>query len=246
AVRQVQRGGFRHRGGRGRRLLRPLPGPGGRDARVHAHHRAVRGLAEGQPRPGHGRQLQGGASLPRGDEGRHGSADPPLQAVQRRLLRAGGRDLPGRRGAEGRIRLLPGVRWREQAVSRALACTGLRPTVVDERGGEGTHAVGRGGDDRYLRRRVRRDRQVRAMKATGNFEKARSVDPMVVLSDETRSTIDHWVGRFPADRKRSAVIQGLFAAQEQNGGWLSDEIIAAVAKYLELPPVWAYEVASFY
>ncbi|MGY0633167.1 NADH-quinone oxidoreductase subunit NuoE [Luteimonas sp. A478] len=84
------------------------------------------------------------------------------------------------------------------------------------------------------------------MKATGNFEKARNVDPMVALSDDTRATIDHWVGRFPADRKRSAVIQALFAAQEQNGGWLSDEIIAAVARYLDLPPVWAYEVASFY
>ena len=84
------------------------------------------------------------------------------------------------------------------------------------------------------------------MKATGNFENARNVDPMVVLSDETRSTIDHWVTKFPPDRKRSAVIQGLFAAQEQNGGWLHDEIIAAVAKYLDLPPVWAYEVASFY
>ena len=84
------------------------------------------------------------------------------------------------------------------------------------------------------------------MKATGNFENARNVDPMVVLSDDTRSHIDHWVGKFPADRKRSAVIQGLFAAQEQNGGWLSDEIIAAVARYLELPPVWAYEVATFY
>lgn len=84
------------------------------------------------------------------------------------------------------------------------------------------------------------------MKATGNFEKARNVDPLAVLSDETRATIDHWVGRFPADRKRSAVIQALFAAQEQNGGWLSDEIIAAVASYLDLPTVWAYEVASFY
>jgi len=38
----------------------------------------------------------------------------------------------------------------------------------------------------------------------------------------------------------------LAAAQEQNGGWLTDELIAAVAKYLDLPPVWAYEVASFY
>jgi len=42
------------------------------------------------------------------------------------------------------------------------------------------------------------------------------------------------------------VLQGLHAAQEQNQGWLTDELIAAVAKYLDLPPVWAYEVASFY
>ena len=84
------------------------------------------------------------------------------------------------------------------------------------------------------------------MKATGNFEACRNVDPMAVLSDATRAHIDHWLAKFPADRKRSAELQGLFAAQEQNGGWLSDEIIAAVAKYLDLPPVWAYEVATFY
>jgi NADH-quinone oxidoreductase subunit E len=28
--------------------------------------------------------------------------------------------------------------------------------------------------------------------------------------------------------------------------WLTDALIAAVAKYLDLPPVWAYEVATFY
>ena len=84
------------------------------------------------------------------------------------------------------------------------------------------------------------------MKATGNFENARNVDPMAVLSDGTRAHIDLWLAKFPADRKRSAVLQGLFAAQEQNGGWLGDELIAAVAKYLDLPPVWAYEVATFY
>ena len=69
------------------------------------------------------------------------------------------------------------------------------------------------------------------MKATGNFEKARNVDPMVALSPATREHIDHWVSKFPSDRKRSAVIQAL---------------MAAVAKYLDLPPVWAYEVATFY
>ena len=84
------------------------------------------------------------------------------------------------------------------------------------------------------------------MRVTGNFEAARHVDPLQALSDKTRAHIDHWLTKFPPDRKRSAVLQGLFAAQEQNGGWLSDELIAAVAKYLELPPVWAYEVATFY
>jgi len=84
------------------------------------------------------------------------------------------------------------------------------------------------------------------VRATGNFEAARDVDPLAALSDSTRARIDHWLSKFPVDRKRSAVLQGLHAAQEQNGGWLTDELIAAVAKYLGLPPVWAYEVASFY
>lgn len=84
------------------------------------------------------------------------------------------------------------------------------------------------------------------MRATGNFESARNVDPLVVLSDETRTRIDHWLTKFPPDRKRSAVLPGLHAAQEQNQGYLTDELIAGVAKYLDLPPVWAYEVATFY
>ncbi len=84
------------------------------------------------------------------------------------------------------------------------------------------------------------------MRATGNFDKVKDVDPMVALTDGTREHIDHWAAKFPSDRKRSAVIQALHAAQQQNGGYLTDELIAAVAKYLDLPPVWAYEVATFY
>ncbi len=84
------------------------------------------------------------------------------------------------------------------------------------------------------------------MKASGNFAAVKDVDPRVALNDHTRAHIDHWLSKFPADRKRSAVIQGLFVAQEQNGGSLTDELIAAVAKYLDIPPVWAYEVATFY
>ncbi|MGA9423047.1 MAG: NADH-quinone oxidoreductase subunit NuoE [Rhodanobacteraceae bacterium] len=84
------------------------------------------------------------------------------------------------------------------------------------------------------------------MKATGNYQQVRDVDPVSVLDDDTRARIDHWAAKFPPEHKRSALIQALFAAQQQNAGWLSDELIAAVAKYLDLPPVWAYEVASFY
>ena len=36
------------------------------------------------------------------------------------------------------------------------------------------------------------------------------------------------------------------AAQDQNGGWLSPDLINAVANYMDLPPVWANEVVSFY
>ncbi len=67
-----------------------------------------------------------------------------------------------------------------------------------------------------------------------------------LLNAETRAVIDGWVARFPEDRKRSAVIQSLMAAQDQNGGYLTRELIEAVADYLDLPPVWAAEVASFY
>ena len=69
-----------------------------------------------------------------------------------------------------------------------------------------------------------------------------------LLEEKTRATIDHWVKKFPqgAEGRRSALIQALYAAQQQNGGWLSSDLMDAVADYLDLPPVWAYEVANFY
>ena len=71
-------------------------------------------------------------------------------------------------------------------------------------------------------------------------------DASGILTTETCADIDHWVAKFPAGKQRSALIQALMAAQEQNGGWLNPKLIEAVAKYLDLPPVWAFEVASFY
>ena len=66
------------------------------------------------------------------------------------------------------------------------------------------------------------------------------------LSPQTREEIDHWVARFPAGKQRSAVISALRAAQEQNHGYLTAELMDAVAEYLQMPPIQVYEVASFY
>ena len=66
------------------------------------------------------------------------------------------------------------------------------------------------------------------------------------LSDHVREEIDHWVAKFPEGRQRSAVIAALHAAQHENGGFLTPELMTAVADYLRLPPIQVFEVASFY
>ncbi len=50
-----------------------------------------------------------------------------------------------------------------------------------------------------------------------------------LLSAHTRQEIDHWVGKFPPDRKRSAVLAALRFTQEQNEGHLTTELMDAVA-----------------
>jgi len=67
-----------------------------------------------------------------------------------------------------------------------------------------------------------------------------------LLSEDTRQKIDSWLKKYPETQKQSAVIPALHIAQEQNEGWLSKEIIAAVANYLDMPEIAAYEVATFY
>lgn len=67
-----------------------------------------------------------------------------------------------------------------------------------------------------------------------------------LLSIDSRADIDHWVAKYPAEQKQSAVMAALRIAQEQNGGWLTDDLIQAVAAYLQMDAIAAYEVASFY
>lgn len=75
------------------------------------------------------------------------------------------------------------------------------------------------------------------------IETASKID---LLSEHARAQIDHWVARFPSEHKRSAVLQSLVVAQHQNQGFLTTDLMDAVAEYLELPAIHVYEVASFY
>jgi NADH-quinone oxidoreductase subunit E len=72
------------------------------------------------------------------------------------------------------------------------------------------------------------------------------VSKLQLLSEETAREIDHWIAKFPPGRQRSACIAALRAAQEQNHGHLTADLMDAVAEYLKLPPVQVYEVARFY
>ncbi len=67
-----------------------------------------------------------------------------------------------------------------------------------------------------------------------------------VLSAHVREEIDHWVTRFPEGRQRSAVLAALRAAQHENEGYLTPELMDGIAAYLDLPAVQVYEVATFY
>ncbi len=66
-----------------------------------------------------------------------------------------------------------------------------------------------------------------------------------MLSSDTRKKIDREITKYPADQQQSAVMSALAFAQAEHG-WLSTEVMDAVAGYLGMAPVAVYEVASFY
>ncbi len=67
-----------------------------------------------------------------------------------------------------------------------------------------------------------------------------------LLSEHTRQVIDSWTAKFPPERKQSAVLAALREAQHENHGYLTVELMDAVADYLGMPRIAVYEVASFY
>jgi NADH-quinone oxidoreductase subunit E len=67
-----------------------------------------------------------------------------------------------------------------------------------------------------------------------------------MISEHARHVIDEWVAKFPPEQKRSAVLNALREVQHDNNGFLTPELMDAVADYLGLARIDVYEVASFY
>ncbi len=67
-----------------------------------------------------------------------------------------------------------------------------------------------------------------------------------LLSAHAREEIDAWKQRYPEDKQQSALLAALRIVQHENNGYLTTELMDAVADYLNLPKIAVYEVASFY
>ncbi|GDX35998.1 NADH-quinone oxidoreductase subunit E [Alphaproteobacteria bacterium] len=66
------------------------------------------------------------------------------------------------------------------------------------------------------------------------------------FNDENKTKVAEILKKYPANRKKSAVMPLLDLAQRQNFNWLSKSAIEQVAKILEMPEIKVYEIASFY
>jgi NADH-quinone oxidoreductase subunit E len=66
-----------------------------------------------------------------------------------------------------------------------------------------------------------------------------------MLSADALRKIDREVAKYPSGHQQSAVMAALAIAQDEHG-WLSTEVMDAVARHLAMAPVAVYEVASFY
>ncbi len=67
-----------------------------------------------------------------------------------------------------------------------------------------------------------------------------------LLSAATRAAIDAELVKYPDDQRQSAVMAALRFVQDAHGGWLTRELMDAVADYLDMPAIAVYEVATFY
>ena len=67
-----------------------------------------------------------------------------------------------------------------------------------------------------------------------------------VFTKENVQVADKIIKNYPDGKKQSAVMALLYLAQRQNNNWIPLSALKFIAKYLNMPYVKVYEVATFY
>ena len=63
---------------------------------------------------------------------------------------------------------------------------------------------------------------------------------------ENKENAEKILKKYPENRKKSAVMPFLYLAQRQNENWIPLTAMKYIAKFLEMPYIKVYEVATFY
>jgi len=66
------------------------------------------------------------------------------------------------------------------------------------------------------------------------------------FTKENQDKAESILKKYPENRKKSAVMPFLYLAQRQNKNWIPLTAMKYIAKYLEMPYIKVYEVATFY
>ena len=66
------------------------------------------------------------------------------------------------------------------------------------------------------------------------------------FTKSNKDTAEKILKKYPENRKKSAVMPFLYLAQRQNDNWIPLTAMKYIAKYLEMPYIKVYEVATFY
>ncbi len=67
-----------------------------------------------------------------------------------------------------------------------------------------------------------------------------------LFTADIRAQLDMWIAKYPEGQQQSAVIPSLHILQDANAGWLSKDIMKALAVYLDMAEISVFEVATFY
>ena len=66
------------------------------------------------------------------------------------------------------------------------------------------------------------------------------------FTDDNLKLVDNIVSKYPKENKKSAVMPLLYLAQKQNNNWIPLAAMKYIAKFLSMPYISVYEVATFY